>query len=66
MSVNQCPKCEREFEGQRNFCPFCGYDLREKAALTPPPLAEPQPVHIPLASATSLPTAKPKPAKIAK
>ncbi len=66
MSVNQCPKCEREFEGQRNFCPFCGYDLREKAALTPPPLAEPQPVHIPLASATSLPTAKPKPAKTAK
>lgn len=66
MSVNQCPKCEREFEGQRNFCPFCGYDLREKAALTPPPLAEPQPVHIPLASATSLPTAKPKSAKTAK
>lgn len=39
MDLANCPNCSRELDGQRNFCPYCGHDLRDKPA--PPPKPEP-------------------------
>lgn len=51
MPHSQCPKCKKELEGQHNFCPYCGHDMRARTApepappvVQPPPIAAPQPV----------------------